>query len=161
MSLLNSLDKYSIAEADNLIKNIEFIGDIRNVKVRNPDTGGYDACSLREWVNWLIKRMNTVGEFGVEVQFLNIIKELDLNAQLIVERAKESTRRLFLVLERQDKEITLLTEELNKQKNINTKEEEKEEEKTPTPPPTVVEPPKEKSELDYISSVKHAKPKQS
>lgn len=108
-------DDFDIEQSNKLIKNIRIMGDIRNINVQKPDSVSMETTSLKGWLKWLIKRVETYGDFGVEMMFISIIKKIDNTMQLMTERAEESVRRLLNVIDRQSDMIGRLKDDIKNQ----------------------------------------------
>ena len=110
------IDKYDKDQADKLLQNINIIGDLPKLQVPDPESNKMKLIPLSRWVSWLIKRVETYGEFGIEGRFIQIIEIIDKNMWLMRDRMKEGFRRLINVIERQEIEIKILKNELEEKK---------------------------------------------
>lgn len=107
---MTEIDKFDENEANKLLQNINTLGDLTKLMVPNPESKDMKTISLPKWVTWLIKHVETYGEFGVEPIFLEIIKIMDNNMNIMRDRVKEQYRRLINVIRRQEIEINKVKE---------------------------------------------------
>ena len=114
---LSTEEKYDMTQVEKLVRNIELKGDIRNLKVQNPDSLTLESFTLKDWMKWLIQRIQRYGDYGVEKMFISIIQRIDSNMQILVERAKESIRRVITVIDRLKIRIGELEKQLDDAKN--------------------------------------------
>jgi len=112
------IEEFDIEAANNLLRSIRVLSDLKKLQVPDPASDNMGSCELQQWMKWFFQQLDSIGSTGLETMAVGMIDRIAVFNGVQVMKVEEGFRRLLTVVDRRQKRIDILENVVARQKEV-------------------------------------------